>query len=58
MSLLSQEELQKVWLVTGSTGMDASHFFDLLLELGYTNIHGIMRRSATFNTQNIDHIFK
>jgi GDPmannose 4,6-dehydratase len=54
---LSQEELKKVWLITGSTGMDASHFFDLLLELGYTNIHGIMRRSATFNTQNIDHIF-
>jgi GDPmannose 4,6-dehydratase len=29
----------------------------MLLEKGYTNIHGIMRRSATFNTGNIDHIF-
>jgi len=54
---LSKEELNKVWLITGSTGMDSSHFFDLLLEKGYTNIHGTMRRSATFNTQNIDHIF-
>ena len=54
---LSKEELNKVWLITGSCGQGASHFFDLLLEKGYTNIHGTMRRSATFNTQNIDHIF-
>ena len=54
---LSKDELNKVWLVTGSCGMDSSHIFDLLLEKGYTNIHGTMRRSATFNTQNIDHIF-
>jgi GDPmannose 4,6-dehydratase len=50
-------ELEKTWLVTGSCGQDASWFFELLLEKGYTNIHGTMRRSATFNTQNIDHIF-
>jgi GDPmannose 4,6-dehydratase len=54
---LSEDELNKVWLVTGSCGMDASHIFDLLLEKGYTNLHGTMRRSATFNSQNIDHIF-
>lgn len=54
---LSKEELNKTWLVTGSCGMDASLMFDFLLEKGYTNIHGTMRRSATFNTQNIDHIF-
>ena len=54
---LSQEELSKTWLLTGITGMDSSWLADYLLELGYTNIHGIMRRSATFNTQNIDHIF-
>lgn len=54
---LSEDELNKVWLVTGSCGMDASYMFDLLLEKGYTNIHGTMRRSASFNTQNIDHIF-
>lgn len=54
---LSEDELNKVWLVTGSCGMDSSHILDLLLEKGYTNIHGTMRRSATFNSQNIDHIF-
>lgn len=54
---MSQSELNKVWLVTGSCGQDASHFIDLLLEKGYTNIHGTMRRSATFNTANIDHVF-
>jgi GDPmannose 4,6-dehydratase len=50
-------ELDKVWLITGVTGQSASYYCDMLLEKGYTNIHGIMRRSATFNTQNIDHIF-
>ena len=50
-------ELDKVWLITGATGQDASILFDLLLEMGYTNLHGTMRRSATFNTKNIDHIF-
>jgi GDPmannose 4,6-dehydratase len=55
--VLSEEELNKVWLITGICGQDGSLFADYLLELGYTNIHGIMRRSATFNTQNIDHIF-
>ena len=54
---LSKEELNKTWLVTGICGQDGSWFVDYLLELGYKNIHGIMRRSATFNTQNIDHIF-
>jgi GDPmannose 4,6-dehydratase len=54
---LSKEELNKSWLVVGSCGQDASFFFEILLEKGYRNIHGIMRRSATFNTQNIDHIF-
>lgn len=54
---LSKEELDKVWLITGICGQSASYYCDMLLEKGYTNIHGIMRRSATFNTQNIDHIF-
>lgn len=51
------QEFDKVWLITGICGQDGSWFADYLLELGYKNIHGIMRRSATFNTQNIDHIF-
>lgn len=47
----------KVWLLIGITGQDGSLFADLLLEKGYTNIHGTIRRCSTFNTMNIDHIF-
>lgn len=50
-------ELNKIWLITGITGQDGSWLAEYLLELGYINIHGIIRRSSTFNTQNIDHIF-
>jgi GDPmannose 4,6-dehydratase len=53
----NDEELNKVWLITGVTGQDGSYLCDYLLELGYKNIHGIIRRSSTFNTSNIDHIF-
>lgn len=51
------KELNKVWLITGATGQDSSYLFDLLLEKGYINLHGIIRRSSNFNTQRIDHIF-
>ena len=51
------DDKEKVWLITGICGQDGSWFADYLLELGYKNIHGIIRRSATFNTKNIDHIF-
>ena len=54
---LSKEELnKKVALITGITGQDGSFLAELLLEKGYI-VHGIIRRSATFNTQNIDRIF-
>lgn len=43
-------------LITGITGQDGSWMAELLLNKGY-QVHGIIRRSATFNTQNIDHIF-
>ena len=51
------EELNKIWLITGICGQDGSIMADYLFSLGYINIHGTMRRSATFNTSNIDHIF-
>lgn len=54
---LTKDDFVKTWLITGSCGQDASMFIDYLLEKGYTNIHGTMRRSATFNTNNIDHVF-
>lgn len=50
-------DINKKWLITGITGQDGSWFADYLIELGYKNIYGIIRRSSTFNTQNIDHIF-
>lgn len=49
-------ENKKVALITGICGQDGSTLAEILLEKGYI-VHGIMRRAATFNTQNIDHIF-
>jgi len=46
--------MKKVALITGITGMDGSHLMDLLLEKGY-EVHGIVRRSSSFNTGRIDH---
>lgn len=44
-------------LITGVTGQDGSYLAELLLEKGY-EIHGIIRRASTFNTERIDHLFK
>ena len=44
-------------LITGITGQDGSYLAELLLEKGY-EIHGIIRRSSSFNTGRIDHIFQ
>lgn len=43
-------------LITGITGQDGSYLAELLLEKGY-EVHGIIRRSSSFNTARIDHIF-
>jgi GDPmannose 4,6-dehydratase len=43
-------------LITGITGQDGSYLTELLLEKGY-EVHGIIRRSSTFNTDRIDHIY-
>jgi len=45
-----------VALITGITGQDGSYLAELLLEKGY-EVHGIIRRSSSFNTGRIDHIF-
>ena len=47
----------KVALITGITGQDGSYLAELLLEKGYF-VHGIKRRSSSFNTERIDHILK
>jgi GDPmannose 4,6-dehydratase len=43
-------------LITGITGQDGSYLAELLLEKGY-EVHGIIRRCSTFNTQRIDHLY-
>jgi GDPmannose 4,6-dehydratase len=48
--------MHKKALITGITGMDGSHLAELLIEKGY-EVHGIIRRTSTFNTDRIDHIF-
>ena len=44
-------------LITGITGQDGSYLAEFLLEKGYV-VHGIKRRSSSFNTQRIDHIYQ
>ncbi|MHC4917233.1 MAG: GDP-mannose 4,6-dehydratase, partial [Planctomycetota bacterium] len=44
-------------LITGITGQDGSYLAELLLDKGY-EVHGVVRRSSTFNTDRIDHIYQ
>ena len=46
----------KTALITGITGQDGSYLSELLLHKGY-EVHGIIRRSSSFNTSRIDHIY-
>ncbi len=47
----------KVALITGVTGQDGSYLAELLLEKGY-EVHGVKRRSSSFNTSRVDHIYQ
>jgi GDPmannose 4,6-dehydratase len=47
----------KIAFITGITGQDGSYLAEFLLEKGYT-VHGLIRRSSSFNTQRIDHLFQ
>lgn len=47
----------RVALVTGITGQDGSYLTEYLLSKGYT-VHGLIRRSSTFNTSRIDHLYE
>lgn len=49
--------MSKRALITGITGQDGSYLAELLLEKGY-EVHGIVRRSSSFNTDRIDHIYR
>ncbi len=49
--------MTKKALITGITGQDGSYLAELLLEKGY-EVHGIVRRSSSFNTARIDHVYE
>ncbi|MFH8882888.1 GDP-mannose 4,6-dehydratase [Streptomyces californicus] len=49
--------MAKTALITGVTGQDGSYLAELLLDKGYT-VHGLIRRSSSFNTERIDHIYQ
>jgi len=48
--------LAKKALITGITGQDGSYLAELLLGKGY-EVHGIIRRSSSFNTERIEHLY-
>jgi GDPmannose 4,6-dehydratase len=48
---------EKVALITGATGQDGAYLAELLLAKGYM-VHGVKRRSSSFNTDRVDHLFR
>ena len=46
----------KIALITGITGQDGSYLTEFLINKGYI-VHGIIRRSSSFNTGRIDHLY-
>ncbi len=48
---------EKVALITGITGQDGSYLAEFLLSKGYT-VHGIIRRSSSFNTGRLEHLYQ
>src|SRR5437588_9452110 len=48
---------QRVALITGVTGQDGAYLAELLLRKGYV-VHGIKRRSSSFNTGRVDHLYQ
>ncbi|XP_064640016.1 GDP-mannose 4,6 dehydratase-like isoform X2 [Lineus longissimus] len=53
---VSANSARKVALITGITGQDGSYLAEFLLEKGY-EVHGIIRRSSSFNTSRIEHLY-
>ena len=50
--------MTKKALITGVTGQDGAYLAELLLKKGYSEVHGIKRRSSLFNTQRVDHLYQ
>jgi len=47
---------KKTALITGVTGQDGAYLAELLLQKGYV-VHGVKRRSSSFNTERVDHLY-
>jgi GDPmannose 4,6-dehydratase len=52
-----QDAKRRVALITGVTGQDGAYLAEYLLSLGYT-VHGVKRRSSSFNTARVDHLYE
>ena len=48
---------EKIAFITGVTGQDGSYLAEFLLRKGY-EVHGMIRRSSSFNTSRIEHLYK
>jgi len=55
--MTDRDSKRRVALITGVTGQDGAYLAEYLLGLGYT-VHGIKRRSSSFNTQRVDHLYE
>ena len=54
---LVENSMQKTALITGVTGQDGAYLAEFLLQKGYF-VHGVKRRSSSFNTDRIDHLYQ
>jgi GDPmannose 4,6-dehydratase len=54
---MTDQRAAKTALITGVTGQDGAYLSELLLEKGYT-VHGVKRRSSSFNTGRIEHLYQ
>src|SRR5512133_2518587 len=57
MHVSGDDSVSKSALITGITGQDGSYLADLLLSKGY-EVHGLIRRASTFNTERLDGIYQ
>ena len=48
---------ERIALITGTTGQDGAYLAEFLLGKGYV-VHGIKRRSSSFNTERVDHLYQ
>ncbi|MCC8958180.1 GDP-mannose 4,6-dehydratase [Bradyrhizobium sp. Pear77] len=55
--MAAQDSKRRVALITGITGQDGAYLTEYLLGLGYT-VHGVKRRSSSFNTARVDHLYQ